>query len=745
MTNYTLSVSTDDLGLGVLASVRVVVDRLRATASDQYPPVNELYRIEQATDDDGLCDFQLKFDDISTYHRARVFDSEGVPVYSKVFLMPAEAINLQDTDNEPPSDVLLSRRVYGIAYATGLRGLTSDVGRYVYASNYSADTVPFGGGFFYWDEESTADDDGGSVFKITDVTTGRWIRAGMETANVRFFGGIGDGYADDTAAMKAAFDYAIDNNVPMYIPAGCFLTDTKSMTRLDMPTGSRFVMFGDGHDSIIRVNDGQIETDYSTVFRFETDGADAIDRIEVRDIFIDNNATGSASPSPSTAYQHSHTFYIAISAGGSCQDVRFENVTVTDPAADIFNNCGEGGVYRYSVIGCSSENRTRSRADIQFVRAPQTAVISDFIGSRIESELDAPNPFSASTISISNSSVDILELAGRVDHDATYLLTGIKTKSRLILEYCRVIASGCDFVTGTYGAVTEYQRFNLLASGSRFSNTTFLLNYTEGTGVVACLYLYNTTRDSSVTFTGCRFEINYSGSLPIASGEYLLKSNASTFNTSPYLNSITVDGCWFDPRCYASVDTKANSASNEWILRNNVYGGVDHAIRVGGNSSSYAKVVVDGGDFSSVVNTGFYFSASSSSSTTLNLSGTHVGSRALAINGGADSMSNINYRSIREVLSENTPSEGFIGDRWVKPTPAFGGGWVYVCTSGSYLGSATWRMVSQFGVKKDTTANRPSVSSIDSGLMYLDTTISANGKAIWYTGTSWVNESGTVV
>ena len=158
-----------------------------------------------------------------------------------------------------------------------------------------------------------------------------------------------------------------------------------------------------------------------------------------------------------------------------------------------------------------------------------------------------------------------------------------------------------------------------------------------------------------------------------------------------------------------------------------------------------AGVVVDGGDFSSVVNTGFYFSASSSSTTTLNLSGTHVGSMALAINGDADSMSNINYRSIREVLSENTPSEGFVGDRWVKPTPEFGGGWVYVCTSGSYLGSATWRMVSQFGVKKDTTANRPSVSSIESGLMYLDTKISANGKAIWYTGTSWVNESGTVV
>lgn len=745
MTNYTLSVSTDDLGLGVLASVRVVVDRLRATASDQYPPVNELYRIEQATDDDGLCEFQLKFDDISTYHRARVFDSEGVPVYSKVFLMPAEAINLQDTDNEPPSDVLLARRVYGIAYATGLRSLTSDVGNYVYASSHSADTVPFGGGFFYWDEDSVADDDGGSVFKITDVTTGRWIRAGMDAANVRFFGGIGNGSSDDTASLKAAFDYAINNGVPMYVPAGCFLTDAKSLKVLDMPAGSRFVLFGDGRDSIIRVKDGQIETDYSTVFRFETDGAVSIDRIEVRDVFIDNNASGSSSPSPSTQFQHSHTFYIAIDSGGTCNDVRFENVVVSDPAADVFNNNGKGGVSRYSVIGCSVENRTRSRSDVQFSRAPETAVISDFIGYRIETELDPDNYFSSSSLSISNSVVNILELSGRTDHNAVYILNGVTTKTRVIFEYGVVIADGCNFTTGTYGEETHHQRFNLIGEGSRFSDTRFLINYTEDTGVMAGLYMYNTTRDSSVVFSGCRFEINYSGALPIAPAEYMLFNNSSTFNTSPYLNSITVEGCWFDERCYASVDTKANSASNEWILRNNVYGGVDHAIRVGGNSSSYAKVVIDGGDFSSVISTGFYFSASSSSSTTLNLSGTHIGSRALAINGDAFSMSNINYRSIREVLSENTPSEGFVGDRWVKPTPAFGGGWVYVCTSGSYLGSATWSVVSQFGVKKDTTANRPSVSSIDSGLMYLDTTISANGKAIWYTGTSWVNESGTVV
>ena len=103
MTNYTLSVSTDAVGIGVLASSRVVVDRLRSTAAEQYPPIDELYRIEQATDEDGLCDFQLRFDDISSFHRARIYDANGVVVYSKVFLMPPSAISLEDTDTNAPS------------------------------------------------------------------------------------------------------------------------------------------------------------------------------------------------------------------------------------------------------------------------------------------------------------------------------------------------------------------------------------------------------------------------------------------------------------------------------------------------------------------------------------------------------------------------------------------------------------------------------------------------------------------
>jgi hypothetical protein len=44
---------------------------------------------------------------------------------------------------------------------------------------------------------------------------------------------------------------------------------------------------------------------------------------------------------------------------------------------------------------------------------------------------------------------------------------------------------------------------------------------------------------------------------------------------------------------------------------------------------------------------------------------------------------------------------------------------------------------------KDTTANRPTLPL--PGQLYFDTTLDADGKPIWYTGTAWVDATGAVV
>ncbi len=49
------------------------------------------------------------------------------------------------------------------------------------------------------------------------------------------------------------------------------------------------------------------------------------------------------------------------------------------------------------------------------------------------------------------------------------------------------------------------------------------------------------------------------------------------------------------------------------------------------------------------------------------------------------------------------------------------------------------------GVVKNTTANRPTLSATDIGVQYFDTTLDADGKPIWWTGTAWVDATGLVV
>ena len=48
-------------------------------------------------------------------------------------------------------------------------------------------------------------------------------------------------------------------------------------------------------------------------------------------------------------------------------------------------------------------------------------------------------------------------------------------------------------------------------------------------------------------------------------------------------------------------------------------------------------------------------------------------------------------------------------------------------------------------VLRNTTANRPTPTAADVGVMYMDNTLNANGKPIWWNGTAWVDATGTIV
>lgn len=96
MTTYALTVSTDGLGLGVMAGCAVQIDRKRAVMAEQYPPVDVLYLMRSATDEDGVVAFDLKPDDETTYHVCTLWDTNGVVAFKQSFSMPPDACPLHD-------------------------------------------------------------------------------------------------------------------------------------------------------------------------------------------------------------------------------------------------------------------------------------------------------------------------------------------------------------------------------------------------------------------------------------------------------------------------------------------------------------------------------------------------------------------------------------------------------------------------------------------------------------------------
>ncbi len=97
MTTYTLTIATNDLGLGVLNSARTRIEKRRVSIADTYPPINNLVKIEKPTNNLGIAIFLLEPDDLTTYHVAKIFDTAGILIYERFFSMPPSATSLDNT------------------------------------------------------------------------------------------------------------------------------------------------------------------------------------------------------------------------------------------------------------------------------------------------------------------------------------------------------------------------------------------------------------------------------------------------------------------------------------------------------------------------------------------------------------------------------------------------------------------------------------------------------------------------
>lgn len=127
-----------------------------------------------------------------------------------------------------------------------------DVNTSVRSVEYYAGT---GGGNTYLIKKATDDasrpsDDGGSVIHLnTTGNLGYYLEGLFDGAvNVRQFGAIGDGVADDTSAVQIAIDYCVLNATALYIPNGIFRTTATLTIPQNTNPGNAYgiTMIGDG-------------------------------------------------------------------------------------------------------------------------------------------------------------------------------------------------------------------------------------------------------------------------------------------------------------------------------------------------------------------------------------------------------------------------------------------------------------------------------------------------------------------
>lgn len=100
----------------------------------------------------------------------------------------------------------------------------------------------------------------------------------------------------------------------------------------------------------------------------------------------------------------------------------------------------------------------------------------------------------------------------------------------------------------------------------------------------------------------------------------------------------------------------------------------------------------------------------------------------------------------RTIMGTTVPPSvnAYRGDLYRLQEVEAGKPWEWVATNTTYSATGTW-VPTRYATARNTTANRPSLTASDTGTLFLDTTLDADGKPIWWNGTAWVDATGATV
>ena len=605
-----------------------------------------------------------------------------------------------------------------------------------------------GGGDFWFDAVSTAADNGGTIIQVTGVPTGRWKRVNTSAINVRWFGAKGDNSTDDSLIFQDVVTYCVTNGLAVYVPAGEFVMGPLSPNiTATLGNGQSLVMYGDGPDvSIIRESankGGDTGATACKMLYITATGTNVAESVTVRDMTFDKNGANTPLPSPDTKYELAHTIAINIKNTAVLRNAWFENLVMLDRIGGHIV-LAEGRINSAVIIGCHARNANYTgspRGDIEFQACVQNLSIDGCTGYFLQSEPNVSSPLDGipTLATITACRFDILDIGGfsadntgmRVNTISTYALNTVFYDALVTVRNSTIGVA----TTYTSGSSTRWFR---LAQGSSISDS--LIRVRVDAGALSPWYFdgSKTTFGMYLNVVNCRIEGDDDMTASVTG--YAIQSPALYSGALPF--RVSFINCEFDDRFDSVIDAHRNGIFEFSGCK--LAAAVNFA-RIGSSSPNYGKVTFENCDMSGLVGRLADFEAPD---TLLGfvVNGDHPYSKfSIAVNSGTianvASGSDINGRW----YAASAPSAaGLVGMRVYLPEAAYGTPSEYTATTNS-ASASTWRQSGQAGVSKNTTANRPTLAATDIGVVYMDTTLDADGKPIWYNGTAWVDATGAVV
>jgi len=637
-------------------------------------------------DSDGQCDLFL---DDAVIYRIILKNSAGVTQFDKDRIASIGSNQVQSFN---------SIAALQLRSGTTIANAAKTLGYYAAGDG--------GGNSFYWDGTSTATENVATVIKPTSVSgAGRWLAVDKNNINVKQFGAKTNG-EDTTEHFQAAINFAETNGFVVKVPAGSYTINTTITLK------------------------------------------ESVSLIGER-----------TNPYNGMVYYPSKIFHAPASSGVNM-------IELVAPATNTYVSCG--AIENLYLV--ASENGNTNYGI--YLRNP--------LGARVDN-IGASNPFVGGFLAIKGNLNGVFSNF-RVSNAA---IGGVRSLAAVVmLSYDGLI----------YSTTARFKNFYV--SGSIFPGTggltsAFIALPAAGTGI----RLEEWTVES---ITGAAFDIQKGNEVQIVAPycENLPNANVDTpviqvgvtgaaapNNAYDTITSLTVDGQGSTVMQYSqdsatnTVFMKADVA--QYIIVKDLY--LTRCIKfIAGTESTQRlkisniqavsvttfqtgmvpyKIEEVGGCFFSTyvagsINYEFDATKNSMPKVLLKNAGLFISSDigtegALSWLDRADGQ--FNYTAIK---SASNPFNGVwrIGDVVVNSAPAIGVAMGWAATASGYGSAANWIIRGQLGIASGATGSRPTKSTMGvstdaqwAGTQYLDTTLAANGKLIIWTGTMWVDATGTAV